>query len=853
MKKILHILIICSLLFSLVQVPNAYATQGQGEEYALLKDLKIVRDNADFNEQLSAEDLARMVVMLQSYGKTDEKADFLQTAKNYGLLSDSIKAPLSLDTVTLALVKSVYGRLCENKTDREIIDFGSINGIYKSVRIVDSNDLTLGEAAGLARNILDMDSVVYDGDSYKLDSKTVLEENFEIEYKDGVLYTGKMRGFSDGHVSIDNEVYDTDKDYTEYGGYMVRAYVRDDEIISIDTQKFQNDVYIISANDIDGVTSDSITFYTTRDSKQKLLIDLQSKEIYNGRLVDFNYNDMDISNGYITLIRHPGKNRYNVIVINQYDIMVAGGAGNNMIYGLEGAGITVKLDPDTIKTTITLDGEEVPVTEIKKYDVLTLSYTRQKDELDIEIVRNTVTGTLDMWGKDTIKLGRKTYIKTAYFKQHAKQSELGSEVELLLDKSGLAVDIKHVGSKNRYGYFMGMYYDSAYERYNIRVLTDNGERELLTLKDKVIINGRSTKVGSDDDNAIQKAFKTLIEIDINGNRTQRTVNYYVYQMIIFRTDSNDEIQYIDTAIEEEYEDDDEELKLEKYIDKNIKYKSGAAQFIDSFGITGDGTVIFRVPATDNVFDASGNLDEAKRALANRNKHYEVVAPGFIKNDAKVMISAYNISRGGLAEATVLYNEDLTTEAEFKDTSMPLFVVTEVMKGRDPEGDPCYVLEGLEKNAKKRYYIKEEEFGRKENGSDGKVYPQENDIMQIKADSDGIVLSYTTRYSRNDNISYYERSYDEAEFGCMSGYVTDKDENGFKFMSTFLTGTTKERTAMNKGVNAYYIYDVGAKTMRSGSIQDMIAKADSRYNPSQIFCTSSFGEVRQVIIYVDKEE
>ena len=166
---------------------------------------------------------------------------------------------------------------------------------------------------------------------------------------------------------------------------------------------------------------------------------------------------------------------------------------------------------------------------------------------------------------------------------------------------------------------------------------------------------------------------------------------------------------------------------------------------------------------------------------------------------------------------------------------------------------CYVLEGLEKNVKKRYYIKEEDFGRKENNSEEKVYPQEHDIMQIKADSDGIVLSYTTRYSRNNNNkSYYERTYDEAEFGCLSGYVTDKDENGFKFMSDLGT-KTKERTVMNKGVNNYFVYDVAEKTMRSGSIHDLVAEADSRYNPSQVFCTSSFGEVRTVIIYVDEEE
>jgi len=852
MRKILHILIICALLFSLIELSHAYAADASSEEYTLLKDLKIVRDNADFNEQLSVEDLARMSAMLQSAGKADEKSDFLQMVNDCGLLDKSVKTPISLDTVTATLIKSVYGSLCENKTEQEIISFGSSQGIYKSVKIVDNSDVTLGEAAAIVRNILDMGRLVYDGNTYKLDSESILEQSFGITEQDGVLYTGKMNDFPESYITIDNEVYDTDKDYSEYGGYKVRAYVKEDKLISVDAQKFKNEIYIISANDIKNVTPDSITFYKTRDSDEKLLIDGGAKELYNGRLVSFDYNDMDISNGYIKLIKHPGSSKYNVVAINQYDIMVAGGTSSNVIYGLEDAGFNVRLDSQNVEITITLDGEKVNQSEIKKYDVLTLSYTKQRDALDIEIIRNTVTGVLEQWSSDTIKIGRKTYVKTAYFKKLAKQPELGTEIELLLDKSGFAVDIKSVGSTNKYGYFMGMYYDDSLDKNVIRIIDQEGKSQLLKLKDKIVLNGASVKVGNTADNMVVKAFKTLVECDIDGNVSQREVNDFVYQLIIYRTDLNDEVLYIDTAIDGQNENDDDRLKLEAFINKNIKYKSGAAQFIDSFGLTKDGTVIFRVPSTDNVFDSSGNLNVEEREKANKKKHYEIVAPSFIKNDGKVMISGYNISRGGLAKAAVLYNEDLTADGEFKDTSMPLFVVTEVMQGMDPDNELCYILEGLEKNVKKRYYIKEEEFGRKEGSSTEKVNPQEHDILQIKADSDGIVLSYTTRYSRTDNKSYYERTYDEAEFGCLSGYVTDKDENGFKFMSDLGT-KLKERTVMNKGVNNYFVYDVAEKTMRSGSIHDLVAETDSRYNPSQVFCTSSYGEVRTVIIYVDEEE
>ena len=849
MKRLIHILLVCTLLLSLVQIPHAYAAS---TEFPLLEDLRIIKASPELDEQLSLDDLARMAVMLHSNGTASENQDFVQTAKDYGLIDDSVRAPISLNTAASVLINSVYWRLCQDKTEKEIVDFGSLHGLFKSVRIVNSSAISLGEAAGLAKNILDMDSVVYDGDSYRLDSKTVLEENFEITKQDGILYTGKMRGFTEKHVTVGNDVYETDKDYTEYGGYMVRAYVKEDQLISVDTQKFKNEIYVVSANDIDSITSDSITFFRARDSKLRQTIAADAKEIYNGRLVDYNYTDMDISNGYIKLIKHPGKSSYNVVVIDQYDLMVAGGAGGNMIYGLEGSGINIKLDPSTIDARITLEGEEASLASIQKYDVLMLSYTQAKDAVDIEIVRNVASGELVEWGRDTIKVGRKTYVKTAYFKKHAKQTELGSEIELLLDKSGLAVDIKHVDDETRYGYFMGMYKSADDETYNIRVLTDEGTSELIDLKDRVVLNGKSIKPDDSESGDLVRTFRTLITMATDGTKTERVVNDYVYQVIIYKLDSSGKINYIDTAIQEEYEDEEDHLKLESYIDKNIKYKSNSAQFIDNFGMTGDVTKIFRVPVTDNVFDASGNLDEEKRGLANRNKHYELAAPGIIKNDTKVKISAYNITRGGIAKVAVLYNEDLEAQASFRDTSKNPFVVTEIMQGRSPEGDECYILDGLENAVKKRYYIKNEDYGRKENNSDDIIYPHVHDIMQIQADSDGIVLNYTTRYCYQDKKCYYERTYDEAEFGCISGYVTDKDENGFKLMSDLGT-KTKERTVMNKGITYWYVYDVAAKTMRSGSIVDLIAKADSRYNPSQIFGTSTYGEVRRVIIYVDEEE
>ena len=151
MRKILHILIICALLFSIVQTPYSYASEGSGEEYALLTDLGIIKPGTDkFNELLTVEDFARMTVMLNNNGNTVGNTDFVQSAKDIGFIDDSTKAPFSRNTVAAALIKSVYREFCQGKDEQDIIKIGSEQGLFKSVSVADSSALTLGEAASLA-------------------------------------------------------------------------------------------------------------------------------------------------------------------------------------------------------------------------------------------------------------------------------------------------------------------------------------------------------------------------------------------------------------------------------------------------------------------------------------------------------------------------------------------------------------------------------------------------------------------------------------------------------------------------------------------------------------------------------
>ena len=414
-----------------------------------------------------------------------------------------------------------------------------------------------------------------------------------------------------------------------------------------------------------------------------------------------------------------------------------------------------------------------------------------------------------------------------------------------------------MSGKNRYGYFMGLFRGEikkgdSYKGYWIRLLNDEGKIESIKLRDKLKINDKSVKNTGSVNDDIEKTFKTLIERDeASGRVTERAVNDYVYQLITYRTDSEGDISCIDTAIKEDSKADEDQLTFDCHMEADKKYKSDSAQFVDGIGLLSGVTVIFRVPSTDNDFDASGNLDTAKRAKARKDKHYELASTGYIGNDQTVTADAYDVTKGGLAKAFVLYNTDLDSGDTFRDTGMPLFVVTKVAFGVDTEEESCYMLEGYENAKKKTYYIKKDEFGKNE--GDVFVEPKVHDIMQIKADADGNVISYTTRYNGKDNINYYPKvgNEDWRQHGFINGFVYDKDEYGIR---TVLNVSTKEneRIIMNKGIKNIFLYDMEEKEMTVGSINDLVSYKDSRYKPSRFYASTNYGVVRTLIVYINEE-
>ena len=856
MKHLIYIVCVCAVLTGLFMIPVSYAEE---TDHMLLYDLGILpEDDVSFDEKMTFEQLARMSVTLSNGGKLDKEMDFTDIAVSMGFIPEKSSGGVSSADAARAVMCAAGYKMNNVSDDEYYLRTAVGKGLFSGVSFSDSNAITLGEAAALFENALDIETMITDNNGSKSSGKTVIEDIFGLKTVDGVLYPGEAVGYLEDIVRIGGKDYHTDKNFDNFTGRKIRAYVNaDDEAVSVNGRFFKNEIYVISANDIERIENNSIYFIDASGKTVQRKINSKAEEVYNGRLCEYSSGDLDITNGFITLIRHPGTSDYGAVIIKQYDIMLAGGVGNGIIYDYSGSGASVSVNDTKTEVSVSMDGEEISVGDIKRYDVLMMYYTKDREKLKIEVVRNTVTGQISGISDDYIKIGRRIYVTTAYYKENAKQVSLGDEVELILDGAGLAVGFKQNESKESYGYFMGLFYDEATEKMKIRMLTDDGKVGLYSLNNKIKVDGKSVTNSGAASGQLEESLKTLVSCDTGGVKTVRKMNDYVYQLIIYTAGSDGNIKAIDTALELEGENKDRELTLDAYVNANRRFKTDPMQFVDSFGVSVDNTKMFYVPQTDNVFDEYGNVDNEMRKSVSASD-YTVITSGWLRNDQDdITANAYNISGGGVAGAVVVQNKDVGKDPEFTDEAAGLFILCDLLESiNDDDDEPSYTLRGMLDGKETEYYITKEDFGRMEGKSGEEVFvePKPGDIMQIKADSDNRVLSYTTRYSGYDNVNYYAYIGNNiwTKFGNFTGYVYDKDDYGFCTVSDVNTLANK-RYIMKKGVSRVYIYDMKTDTVSQGSIADLVSYKEYEYGASRIYARTAYGVVNTVIIYVNEEE
>ena len=287
---------------------------------------------------------------------------------------------------------------------------------------------------------------IYDGSDYYTPYKTLMSENLGVVKLKGTI-TKTPYSSTTGTVTINNseraqvkmtvvDNYDTtnkdfqnenvsydllvgNSDVCDFLGYKVIAYVVESdsyageyEVISVAKDSATNSEVVINLDQYDSLTNGKLEYYKNETDRNttKLTLDPNVKVVFNnvggyttdvfGTLVQ----KAKTKGGYIQLIDNNTTDGYDVIFVEIGATAVVDEVNKTkvnfkeaaaMVQGSSLASIDVDEDDDTERFVFIKDGEEIAVTDLKEWDVLTIvAESRNASYIVAEVVGTSVTGTI---------------------------------------------------------------------------------------------------------------------------------------------------------------------------------------------------------------------------------------------------------------------------------------------------------------------------------------------------------------------------------------------------------------------------------------------------------------------------
>lgn len=245
------------------------------------------------------------------------------------------------------------------------------------------------------------------------DNSTALTELLNKEEVSGIvtgvwqtgLYSGAT-ALSERNITVTNTNGDVTykvavSDFNRYGettypllGRRINAYAEKDSFDTFDTlsnitvDSRQNTLTVVKPDDIDRISSRSISYYPDKNSSKKATVsfsdDIQNMVvIYNGKsLPNPTLADLEgVRSGQIELLDNDNNGSADVIFVTSYEVFVVSSRTTNSttkattIYSLYGAG-SIEMPEADNHVSITRDGKAIAATAINTWDVLSIARSR---------------------------------------------------------------------------------------------------------------------------------------------------------------------------------------------------------------------------------------------------------------------------------------------------------------------------------------------------------------------------------------------------------------------------------------------------------------------------------------------
>ncbi len=728
----------------------------------------------------------------------------------------------------------------------------------------------------------------------------VLEEGI-VETVNGMSTSGKS--VADGYSIIDGITFVNGKIPVEqYFGYTVTAYYKlaneKRELLYFDSS--DNISITILSDDLaaDAYASGNVYYYDEDDREKKLSVDSSATIIYNGEAI---YSNIDaafnVKYGEIRMIDRDDDGAYDVVYIEDYTIVVVKAVNHNTAAVVDALHDSALFDlSSTAKDNVWVYDEKDNITSIGGITVnavLNVATSRSGKNVIVRVSNNKVSGTVDsiQSGEELMSIDGTEYS----YMTEAKDKCLiatGKTGDFRLDRYGNVAYFEQTEVTGSAAVVLDVASGQGMDAtIQLKLLNSDGNVEVKKLAKNAKIDGKDSKTYNNLKTYFMprnhKYFETIA--DDNSSNPDATVEF-TYELIVYRTNKDGDISYIDTADDTKTktdapkamnpEEESTSLQLVAVKEKAIAQDTGLADhkrnphrlftIAKKYGRTNDfadDAVFFQTPMQTGLED----------------KFYSVATLNDLADGGYYNALVYSVGERNDIEYVVFYAESTPTMT-YDDR---WYWAANVREAVTAEGEPYTLVEAWNRGALVNVMFRAD--------TPAEQIPKRLDLFRYKTDVEGYVngieihydyatngnsvymdqLNGTWAYKSNEhNIKYgwqFLWNYVPENLRLMIGHAVDvdgtriewgmdsynlvsiadtsvagkdRDWRGFRDPDTYLEVTEVTNLAEKNII----VYDAATDSFRPGSYVDIkSAKTYGRAGASQILCETRWGQMIQMFI------
>ncbi|MBE7053226.1 MAG: S-layer homology domain-containing protein [Ruminococcaceae bacterium] len=695
-------------------------------------------------------------------------------------------------------------------------------GLTKGIGGNANEGIKRGDVARLVNNALTiklMEQVGFGTDvKYEIVDKTLLKDNLDVEKITGQVTAVKSSALNgdsnlrEDQVQIEDKIYLIgDADVREILGFTVDAYIKEDTrtgektlLTAIPVEGLNKSIKIDSDSIEEIVNEENdkhIKYWIDKDndrSPKKLKIDKDAKIMYNGKTGSFE-DFKTIESGYFTVLDSDTNGSYDVVFVNEtvnYVVEEVIVNTNKIIdkYGQK----TLVLDPEDTDLIFSIEKgtQLIGIKDLKEWDVLTVTQSKDGDFIHIEVSNESVSGKVTEIDDEKVYINGTGYLVASNYEETIN---LNDEGNFYLDVFGkiAGVDAKGTISTN-YAYLNKIELSNGLNKVI--------ELEIFDKNGKVLVEKTASKVKVNGGNYV-----TCEEaISLIGDAGQ---------LITFERNSDGQINRIYTAnntsgaIDEENFSKNLVLSDAQYnANTNKLYASGKGVVVT------EDTLVFDIPA--------GETDASEFSIRNMD---------FFIDDDKYDIIVFDMQRDLTAKAIIV-----TKSTGDANEASSIAVVDRITKTQNEDGVEIEKLYAIQNGKPVTFVTSESGILVKSNG-ESNVSLSQGDIIQFRVNAQGqiekvnVLFDISTKDTEKENVI-------SEDLATYYGKVTDK------FSKTFnLKINDGEEMNFNYTQADVYIVDLSKNNNRitvgdSGDIQ----KYDD-LDPERVFVRVYKDIVEEIVI------